>query len=397
MRREVRKHFGCDTLVGGELEDGGSVGTRSSHWEKRVFNNEYMTGSSSYNPRRSRITLALLEDSGWYDVDYSKADSFTFGEGEGCDFAQGTCDSWRGPYKCGSKEKGGWGCSWDRKTTNLCSLKTDLSPVPPFNQYFSDPTFGGDALADYCTFYKYFSSLRSDCSNDAFQFDKLFVRAESYGETSRCFESTLLHKSKSGLRGDGGCYVARCMNDELFIRIGLTFFKCSSNDEIRVADYNGRLKCPSSIEARRLCQTLPSVSSWPSIKSIEPSAGELVAGKKVTIKGTKLNNAAYIIIGNINCTNIQEGSSSTSLTCIFDKKTIDAQPPPPPPKSELLGDLEDTFFEKPQKQDGKDVVVVLLNGLTATLPNGYDKSSASQIIVAWTIYKIMIMVIMMMV
>jgi leishmanolysin-like peptidase len=35
--KEVRKHFNCDSLEGAELEDQGEVGTKLTHWEKRVF------------------------------------------------------------------------------------------------------------------------------------------------------------------------------------------------------------------------------------------------------------------------------------------------------------------------------------------------------------------------
>ena len=34
---EVRKHFDCDELEGAELEDQGEIGTKFTHWEKRVF------------------------------------------------------------------------------------------------------------------------------------------------------------------------------------------------------------------------------------------------------------------------------------------------------------------------------------------------------------------------
>jgi hypothetical protein len=59
-----------------------------------VFGNEYMTGTSSYDPRKSKITLAFLEDSGWYRANYSNADSFPYGRGEGCSFSSARCSSW---------------------------------------------------------------------------------------------------------------------------------------------------------------------------------------------------------------------------------------------------------------------------------------------------------------
>ncbi|VDO93562.1 unnamed protein product, partial [Haemonchus placei] len=53
-----------------------------------------MAGGSIQVHAISRITLALFEDSGWYQVDYSKADDMTFGKGLGCDFVKKSCLSW---------------------------------------------------------------------------------------------------------------------------------------------------------------------------------------------------------------------------------------------------------------------------------------------------------------
>ena len=53
-----------------------------THWEKRIFQNEAMTGTvHSSNPVYSRLTLALLEDSGWYITDFSKAQPLSWGAG----------------------------------------------------------------------------------------------------------------------------------------------------------------------------------------------------------------------------------------------------------------------------------------------------------------------------
>ena len=75
VRREVRRHFKCPTLEGGELEDQGDLGTAMTHWEKRVFGDEAMTGNHQQLELEgriwreeqpiSRISLAVLQDSGW--------------------------------------------------------------------------------------------------------------------------------------------------------------------------------------------------------------------------------------------------------------------------------------------------------------------------------------------
>ena len=37
MQREGKKHFGCDNLVGVELENQGGESTALQHWEKRIL------------------------------------------------------------------------------------------------------------------------------------------------------------------------------------------------------------------------------------------------------------------------------------------------------------------------------------------------------------------------
>lgn len=91
---EVRNHFDCPELEGAELEDQGGEGTALTHWEKRILENEAMTGTHTQNPVFSRITLALMEDSGWYKVNYSMATPLSWGKGLGCDFVMKSCKYW---------------------------------------------------------------------------------------------------------------------------------------------------------------------------------------------------------------------------------------------------------------------------------------------------------------
>ncbi|XP_076903290.1 uncharacterized protein LOC143558325 [Bidens hawaiensis] len=72
----ARHHYGTfsESFTGLELEDGGGRGTSGSHCEKRLLMNEIMTGSVDTRSVVSKMTLALLEDSGWYEANYSMAD-----------------------------------------------------------------------------------------------------------------------------------------------------------------------------------------------------------------------------------------------------------------------------------------------------------------------------------
>lgn len=56
----------------------------SSHWEARLLQGSIMTATFD-GARRTRldpITLAALEDSGWYRVNHSAAEELLWGQGE---------------------------------------------------------------------------------------------------------------------------------------------------------------------------------------------------------------------------------------------------------------------------------------------------------------------------
>jgi hypothetical protein len=88
----VRQQFNCSTVAGAQLEDGGGTGTSGSHWEKRLFKPDYMTGVlETTGTVISPLTLAFLSDTGWYTVDYSNAQQMTYGYGRGCAFLSDSC------------------------------------------------------------------------------------------------------------------------------------------------------------------------------------------------------------------------------------------------------------------------------------------------------------------
>lgn len=89
----ARDLFGCATLTGAELENQptASGGCFGAHWEKRLMANELMAATTSHVARYSALTLAALEDSGWYRANYSMADPVLWGRLEGCDFIDKKC------------------------------------------------------------------------------------------------------------------------------------------------------------------------------------------------------------------------------------------------------------------------------------------------------------------
>jgi hypothetical protein len=65
------------------------VDSRDSHWETRIMNDEIMAyGQGS---ALSSLTLALMEDLGFYVANYSGAECMFWGRGQGCEFVRSRC------------------------------------------------------------------------------------------------------------------------------------------------------------------------------------------------------------------------------------------------------------------------------------------------------------------
>ncbi|KAI8466389.1 MAG: hypothetical protein J3K34DRAFT_524564 [Monoraphidium minutum] len=91
---EARRHFGCPTAPGAPLETEGLGVSSLAHFEFRNTQHELMIAARPSDRQRgvlSRLTLAALEDTGWYDPDYDAAPDLEWGRGAGCDFIMMGC------------------------------------------------------------------------------------------------------------------------------------------------------------------------------------------------------------------------------------------------------------------------------------------------------------------
>ncbi|XP_050084903.1 leishmanolysin-like peptidase [Anopheles aquasalis] len=260
--KEVRDHFGCQKLEGAELEDQGGEGTALTHWEKRVLENEAMTGTHTQSSAFSRITLALMEDSGWYRANYSMASPLTWGRGLGCNFAMRSCKDWiisntaRGrsihPFCVKVKRDPlQTECTDDRSSVALCNLVRHPTPLAPQYQNFDslayvpvgeEGYFGGSvSLADHCPYIQEFTwrSKNVVVRGSQCQFEdnnpkpeKNFA-LESYGPNSKCFdhsesmwEERSCRQTREWQHWGSGCYQYRCDHGRLHILIANKSYEC---------------------------------------------------------------------------------------------------------------------------------------------------------------------------
>ena len=127
-------------FTGLELEDGGGRGTAGSHWEKRLLMNEIMTGSVDTRSVVSAMTLALLEDSGWYKANYSMAEQLDWGRDQGVDFLLSKCDAWGGAYRCNYTSPSG--CTYNREAEGYCPIVKYNGDLPTWARYFPEANKG---------------------------------------------------------------------------------------------------------------------------------------------------------------------------------------------------------------------------------------------------------------
>jgi hypothetical protein len=257
VQREARVYYGCPTLDGMELEDGGGSGSAGSHWEKRIVWNELMSPSLLGESLLSRLTAALLQDSGWYEVDVTYTETFTWGRNKGCAFVLDPCSRWTGygyeqcPADAPSSQLF---CSFDAIRRSTCTYRT-YSNLPHWAAYVPEqPQLGGPfASMDYCSPPIPASSgdCRVDSQPNALSMQRAAQRAEGYGPASRCILSSLGVGVAARVR-DGRCMVTRCTADK-FLELRLQFNSTTGAQKIEW------LRCPQAGGAVSTPNTVPFV------------------------------------------------------------------------------------------------------------------------------------------
>ncbi|XP_063043391.1 ciliated left-right organizer metallopeptidase isoform X2 [Engraulis encrasicolus] len=159
-----------DTTLGAPLEnlDVDSAGL-SSHWEARVLQGSIMSATLAEpsGVQIDQITLAALQDTGWYSVNLSRAQSLVWGQGEGSLFGSlPTCHDNMSLYFCTGS---GLGCHYLHVHKAECV--TDL-------------------YLEGCRIYKPLEN-KSECWKEKNQPGGVGWSGEIYHSDSRCFFSNL--------------------------------------------------------------------------------------------------------------------------------------------------------------------------------------------------------------
>jgi len=205
LTQRLRKHFNCSTLEGAYLENQGTFASIGSHFERRVFYNEvfftsfppslnnskFMTASVIKEARFSEFTLALLEGTGWYQVNYSYAEPMTYGRNEGCAFLDTPCMN-KGTKMVNFQEfcspLGSLGVSWAKRAFGSCGSfppsKASAS-LPDYFDYWGNGVAVEDKFADNCPHIQIHRD--TDCEDTLSQGFAYLKGYEYFGYGSKAF------------------------------------------------------------------------------------------------------------------------------------------------------------------------------------------------------------------
>ncbi len=134
----------------------------------------------------SEFTLALLEGSGWYQVNYSMTEPLTWGKGQGCSFLESKCSVDKKaafPEFCSPLLSEG--CQWGSRFKGFCGAAVG-STLAAYD-YWGNSTISFDPYSNNCPYYTSYS--QSDCE-DSSLISSPFAE-EKFGQGSKCFQSTL--------------------------------------------------------------------------------------------------------------------------------------------------------------------------------------------------------------
>ena len=284
LLKKAKKYFGCDTIEGVELENQGGEGTAASHWEARILLGEYMNGYA-YTEEQviSEFTLAVLEDSGYYQPNYYTGGLMRFGKNKGCEFLTEKCinsttektnENFENEfYDTINKYKSIESTCSSGRQSRTYKAWWEVGEIEKEYKYFQRDGVGGYAPADYCPvslkyqaeedlayFSGHCSSIGSKIYGSVLQYPSSKINGTSaallektgevFNDTSFCFLSSLIKNTfpdgeLSSFVVRANCYEISCSSKSLTLKIFDDYIVCPrAGGKIKVDGYYGYLLCP---------------------------------------------------------------------------------------------------------------------------------------------------------
>nr|CAJ2468323.1 unnamed protein product [Leishmania braziliensis] len=210
---KAREQYGCTSLEYLELEDTGGSGSAGSHLKGRNAQDELMApdmGAGYY----SALTMAIFQDLGFYQADFTKAEVMPWANLASCDFITKKCmerniTQWPEMF-CNTTERR-YRCPSDRLKIGRCSIATYDKPLPTYFQYFTKTSLGGRSeFLDFCPVIVGYSTAA--CNQDPSTASTTVKAFSLFSDSSRCLDGAFTPKHSTGPPGpyNGLCANVKC-------------------------------------------------------------------------------------------------------------------------------------------------------------------------------------------
>ena len=310
---KAKEHFNCNSLTGLPLEDQGEEEISGYHWEARYMLGDYMISTDYLDIVISDITIALFEDTKYYQVEYYSGGLFKFGKNKGCNFLNNKClnnevSSFKDEF-CDSETESM--CSSTRTNKGNCKI-IDYSfydiTIPSKYQYFSDPNRGGFLAANFCPVVEGTNNLASyfqeNCRYGISSYSPEY--SEVISENSFCFISSLMPSTSlnPNIASRPICYKVECDKNtkKTIVYVRDSTFICPTNGGIITGNgFKGVLNCPNYLdictsETNKLCNEMFDCLN----KKIKKDVNSFIFNEEEEIKrfifSEKIQINSYIIL-----------------------------------------------------------------------------------------------------
>ncbi|TPP52636.1 Leishmanolysin family protein [Leishmania donovani] len=260
---KAREQYGCGTLEYLEMEDQGGAGSAGSHIKMRNAQDELMAPASDAG-YYSALTMAIFQDLGFYQADFSKAEEMPWGRNAGCAFLSEKCmeqniTKWPAMF-CNSDDA--LRCPTSRLSLGVCGIAFQRFPMPPYWQYFTDPLLAGiSAFMDYCPVVVPYGD--GSCAQNTSEADLALKSFSVFSDAARCIDGAFRPKTSYGIIKSyaGLCANVRCdtatRTYSVQVHGGSGYANCTPGLRVELStvssafEEGGYITCPPYVE---VCQ-----------------------------------------------------------------------------------------------------------------------------------------------
>ncbi|GET86497.1 metallo-peptidase, clan MA(M), Family M8 [Leishmania tarentolae] len=196
---KAREQYGCNTLQYLEMEDQGGATASVSHIKMRNAKDELMAPASGAG-YYTALTMAIFQDLGFYQADFSKAEVMPWGKDAGCAFLSEKCmekniTKWPTMF---CNVTNGTRCLSHRLGFGTCLTGRMGNRLPVHFQYFTDASLSGvSQVKDYCPVVEAYAD--GICAQNASEASARTILFDVFSDAARCIDGDLRPKTTQSL------------------------------------------------------------------------------------------------------------------------------------------------------------------------------------------------------